>query len=175
MKTTAYLLLLTLFFFFASCSKTKWSDVTVNNKYAIQLPSYLEPGNFTKDASLQYQNSAKEFYLIMIDEDKAQFVKYGLEYDLATYFKVASAKYDTAGLVTPTLLKLGSDSARTADFKGDINGNEVLFKIVAIETKTNFYKLIIWMMARDKDSNAPDVDRIIHSFHELSNRLIINK
>jgi len=173
MKTTAYLLLLILFF--ASCSETKWSDVTVNNKYALQLPSYLEPGNFTKDASLQYQNTGKEFYLMMIDEDKAQFVKYGLEYDLATYFKVAATKYDTAGLVAPTLLKLGSDSARTADFKGTINGNEVLFKILAIETKTSFYKLIIWMMYRDKDSYAPDVDRIIHSFHQLDTRLSINK
>jgi len=156
-----------LVFLLTSCSKVKWSNVTVNDKYALQLPSYLKPASFSKDASLQVQNSEKEFYLMLVDEDKAQFVQYGLDYDLHTYFKVAANKYDSSGTVHPTLFLLGKDSACQADFKGNINGNDVLFKVVTIETKSSFYKLIIWMMLRDKETHAPDVERIIHSFHEI--------
>jgi hypothetical protein len=101
MRNIFFLLLVILTF--SSCSKTKWSHVTVNNKYTLQLPSYLEPANFTKDASLQVQNTEKEFYLMVLDEDKAQFKQYGLDYDLNTYFKVAANKYDSAGTVKPTL------------------------------------------------------------------------
>jgi hypothetical protein len=166
MRNICHLLLLVLAF--TSCSKTKWSHVTVNNKYTLQLPSYLEPANFTMDASLQFQNTEKEFYLMIFDEDKAQFKQYGLDYDLHTYFKVATNKYDSAGTAKPSLFLLNKDSACSADFKGNINGNDVLFKVVTVESKTSFYKLIIWMMYRDKESYAGDVDRIIQSFKELS-------
>jgi hypothetical protein len=162
--------LLLLAFILSSCAKTKWSDVTVNAKYNMQLPGYLEAADFNKDASLQIQNTEKEIYLMMIDEDKAQFAKYGLEYDLPTYFKVAASKYDTAGTTVPHAFLLGKDSVLAADFKGMVNGNEVLFKVITLESKTSFYKLIIWMMYRDKDAYAPDIDRIIHSFKEIGKK-----
>jgi hypothetical protein len=164
MKKLLSLILLILIF--SSCSKVKWSDVTVNSKYAVKLPSYLEPGSFSKDASLQYQNAEKEFYMLMIDEDKSQFTQYGLDYDLGTYFNVTAHKYDSTGTAIPRKFKIGADSARSADYGGNINGNDVLFKVVTIETKTSFYKMIIWMLLRDKEAYAADVEKIISSFRE---------
>ncbi|MFI5150388.1 MAG: hypothetical protein ACHQRM_11695 [Bacteroidia bacterium] len=160
---------LTFFFLSAilcSCS-TKWADVQVNEKYALQLPSYLEPGNFSKDASLQYQNTDREFYIMMIDEDKTSFAQYGLDYDLNTYTKVAIAKYDSTGKIIPQRIRIGKDSARVADIPGSINGNDVFFKTVTIESPTRFYKINISMMGRDKEKYAPDVERILNSFREL--------
>ena len=168
MKQTARLILLALVL--SSCSKVKWSNVTVNDKYALQLPSYLEAGSFNKDASLQVQNPEKEIYLMMVDEEKAQFAKFGLEYDLSTYFKVSASKYDTTGNTVPRSFMIGKDSVLGADFKGMVNGNEVLFKVITLETKSSFYKLIIWMMYRDKDAYAADMDRILHSFKEIGKK-----
>jgi hypothetical protein len=150
-----------------SCSSTKWSDIKVNNKYGLQLPSYLEPADFSKEASLQYQNADKEMYVMVIDEDKSAFAQYGLDYDLNTYFRVASAKYDSTGKITAQKIKIGADSARVADIKGSINGNDVLFKLITIETPKRFYKISISMMFRDKDKYVADIERILHSFHEL--------
>ncbi|HXC05202.1 MAG TPA: hypothetical protein VNZ86_10655, partial [Bacteroidia bacterium] len=42
MKRLPYFFLSAVLF---SCSPVKWSDVKVNEKYALQLPGYLEPGN----------------------------------------------------------------------------------------------------------------------------------
>jgi hypothetical protein len=150
-----------------SCSSTKWSDVRVNDKYALQLPGYLEPGNFSKDASLQVQDPEREIYLMVIDEDKTAFAQYGLDYDLNTYSKIAIAKYDTTGKIMAVRTKIGPDSARIADIPGSVNGNDVLFKTITIESPTRFYKMNISMMLRDKEKFAPDMERIIRSFHEV--------
>jgi hypothetical protein len=157
-------LLLTLF---SSCTKVKWAQVNVNEKYALQLPDYLEPGTFYKQASLQFKNEEKEFYLVVLDESRAQIKEYGLEYDLDTYFKVSARVLDSTEKVSPIRMVLNADSARSAEFTGKISGNDVYYNLVAVETKDNFYKLLIWMLKRDKELYAPDVTRIIHSFREL--------
>jgi hypothetical protein len=164
MKRLLYLL--PLAFIIASCSGTKWARVNVNDKYNLELPSYLEAGTFYQDASLQYKNEEKEFYMYVVDEDKAQFKTYGLDYDLETYFKVAARAFDSTGHVNPTRLLIEKDSAAVGDFKGNINGNEVYYRLVTIESKGTFYKMLIWMMGRDREKYAPDVERIVNSFRE---------
>jgi hypothetical protein len=157
----------TLLVCLSSCSKVKWATVTVNDKYTMQLPDYLESGTFYPEASLQYKNEEREFYLVVLDESKSQFKEYGLDYDLSTYFKVAANKFDSTGKVNPNKIKIGQDSARTAEFKGLIAGNEVYYKMVTVESKGTFYKMLIWMLMRDKDKYAPDVDKILNSFREV--------
>jgi hypothetical protein len=145
----------------------KWATVTVNEKYSMQLPDYLDAGTFYPEASLQYKNEEREVYLVVLDENKSQFKEYGLDYDLTTYFKVAASKFDSSGKVSPNKIRIGQDSARTAEFKGVISGNEVYYKMVTIESKGTFYKMLIWMLMRDKEKYAADVDKILNSFHEV--------
>ena len=166
MKTLFYILLLMLTL--SSCEKVKWATVTVNDKYSMQLPNYLESGTFYKEASLQYKNEEREVYLVVLDESKSAFKEYGLDYDLSTYFKVAASKFDSTGKISPDKIVIGPDSARSAEFKGNISDHDVYYKMVTIESKGNFYKMLVWMLMRDKERYAADVDKIIGSFREVS-------
>jgi len=154
----------------ASCSRVKWATVTVNDKYTMQLPDYLESGTFYPEASLQYKNEEREVYLVVLDESKSQFKEYGLDYDLTTYFKVAANKFDSTGKINPNKIRIGQDSARTAEFTGTVGGNAVYYKMATIESKGNFYKMLIWMLMRDKEKYTADVDRILNSFREVSEK-----
>ncbi len=168
MRTLFYIAFLALTL--SSCEKVKWATVTVNGKYTMQLPNYLESGTFYKDASLQYKNEEREFYMVVLDESKSSFKEYGLDYDLTTYFKVAASKFDSTGRIMPERIVIGPDSARTAEFKGNISDHDVYYKMVTIESKGNFYKMLVWMMMRDKEKYAADVSKIIGSFREVSEK-----
>ena len=67
--------LIIAFIILISCNqKPEYKAITVSNKYTIELPEFLSEGNnLNNEASLQYQNPSKEFYVIVIDERKADF------------------------------------------------------------------------------------------------------
>ncbi|HEV7229721.1 MAG TPA: hypothetical protein VGO45_00250 [Bacteroidia bacterium] len=158
--------ILSIALLFSACTNDKWAHVTVNNTYSLSLPPYLEPGTFYADASLQYKNEQKEFYIVMIDEKKTQFKEYGLDYDLSTYYHITAKKFDSTGISRPMKFMIGKDSAYSSEFKGQMNNNPVYYKLVSIESDSSFYKMLIWMMASDKERYAGDVNRIVHSFRE---------
>lgn len=50
--------------------------VEVDNKYSLVIPSFLnEVDNLNEQASLQYQNLLRSFYIIAIDETKNEMQK----------------------------------------------------------------------------------------------------
>ena len=77
-----------------SCSKeTQFREVTVNNRYSLSVPDYLQPcADLHKDASFQYQNTDKDIYAIVIDEQKKTKANYDLDYDIDLYFKNIAAQ-----------------------------------------------------------------------------------
>jgi hypothetical protein len=153
--------------FFASCSDQKWAHVTVNNTYSLQIPAYLEPGVFYPEASLQYKNEEREVYLVVIDESKAQFKEYGLDYDLHTYFNVTARKIDSLSRPKVQALIIHSDSALTTTLLGTVSNIPVSYQVLCLESRSRFYKLVIWMRSQDREKYSVDVDKIIHSFKEL--------
>jgi hypothetical protein len=162
------LFLLVSAFLFVSCSDHNWTNAMVNNTYSLQIPAYLETGVFYPEASLQYKNEEREIYLVVIDESKAQFKEYGLDYDLRTYFNVTARKIDSVSQPKVETMIIHTDSALTATLTGTVNNTPVSYQILCLESKTRFYKLVIWMRAQDREKYSADVDKIIRSFKELS-------
>src|ERR1700746_3008317 len=78
-----YLFLFVVPFIFSACKhETVFTEVKVNNSYSILIPDYIQPcTDLHKDASLQYQNTEKEIYAIVIDEKKITMQDYNLDYD----------------------------------------------------------------------------------------------
>src|ERR1700741_3058980 len=96
-----------LCFFVASCThETVFKEVKVNNRYSIEVPDYLSPcTDLHKDASLQYQNTEKEVYAMVIDERKKTMQHYDLDYDIDLYYNsIASQPFEETikdGKVSP--------------------------------------------------------------------------
>ena len=60
-----------------SCGPSdKKQTVKIENKYSLTIPAFLTKAKgLNEEASLQYQNGRKEFYVIVIDDDKEVLVK----------------------------------------------------------------------------------------------------
>lgn len=151
----------------------KFNQININNKYAIQLPDYMQPATeLHTDASLQYKNEEKDIYTIVIDENKNEMKNYNLKYSLDTYFKaVASQPFveaiEHSKMTAPVKKQINGSSAMVAEITGDINENPVYYKLAVIETTNSFYQILTWTSAGNKESFSKDIDQTIDSFKEL--------
>lgn len=172
MKYFSFILAIALL---ACTHQAKFTNVNINNKYAIQLPEYMQPATeLHTDASLQYKNEEKDIYTIVIDENKNEMQNYNLKYNLDTYFKaVASQPFvesiEHGKISAPVKRQINGSTAMVAEITGDINQNPVYYKIAVIETNNSFYQILTWTSAGNKESYTHDIDQTIDSFKELQN------
>lgn len=157
-----------------SCThKTVFKEVTINNRYTISVPEYLQPCNdLHKDASLQYQNVEKDIYAIVIDEKKSTMADYNLDYDIDLYFNsIASQPFldniKNGKVSPPGRQQINGNKALIADVTGQIAETNVFYKMCIIETRFTFYQILIWTRADNKEKFEPDMITMIESFKEL--------
>ncbi|MBL0330843.1 MAG: hypothetical protein IPP64_15900 [Bacteroidetes bacterium] len=161
-------------FAFASCKhETVFTEVKVNNRYSMNIPDYLQPcTDLHKDASLQYQNIEKDVYAMVIDEKKKTMQDYSLDYDLDTYFNnIASQGFadniKDGKVSIPGRQEIDGHKALIAEVTGKLENNEVYYKLGLIETPYEFYQILVWTRASNKEELEPDFVKILESFKEL--------
>lgn len=169
-----YFILLFIPICFATCKhETVFTEVKVNNRYAISMPDYLQPcADIQPDASLQYQNVEKEIYAIVIDEKKSTMQNYDLDYDIDTYFKNITSQgflenIKDGKISIPGRQEINGNKALIADVSGKLEQNEVYYKLALIESPYEFYQILIWTKADNKANVEGDMIKIIESFKEL--------
>lgn len=168
------LLLFTASVALVSCKhETVFTEVKVNNRYSIDVPDYLQPcTDLHKDASMQYQNIEKDIYAMVIDEKKKTMQDYSLDYDLRTYFdNIASQGFadniKDFKASKPDAQKINGHDALVAEVTGKIENNEVYYKLSVIETPYEFYQVLVWTRASNKEQMEPDIVKMVESFQEL--------
>jgi hypothetical protein len=169
-----FIFILIALFTFNSCKhETVFTEVKVNNRYSLSVPDYMQPcTDLHKDASLQYQNIDKDIYTLVIDEKKKTMQDYSLDYDIDTYFNnIASQGFSENikdGKVSiPGRQQINGHKALIAEITGKIEENEVYYKLGLIETPYEFYQILVWTRAQNKEELAPDITKMIESFQEL--------
>ena len=150
-----------------------FNEVKVNEKYSIALPDYLKPAAELHDqASLQYKNEEQDFYTIVIDESKKEMIHYDLDYDLELYFKnIASSPFlksiQGGTISNPVKKQINGYDALISEITGSVHDTMVYYRLCVIETKNNFYQLLIWTRADSKEKILQDINKIMESFKEL--------
>ncbi len=169
-----YSFFLILIFVISSCNRPAvFTDVKINSRYTISLPDYLQPcADLHKDASLQYQNTEKDVYAIVIDEKKKTMVNYDLNYNLDSYFNnIASQGFIESiknGKVSiPGRETINGNKALVAEITGKIDQTDVFYKMGIIETPFTFYQILVWCRAENKEKYESDMMKIIESFKEM--------
>lgn len=139
----------------------------------MNIPDYLQPcTDLHKDASLQYQNIEKDVYAMVIDEKKKTMQDYSLDYDLDTYFNnIASQGFadniKDGKVSIPGRQEIDGHKALIAEVTGKLENNEVYYKLGLIETPYEFYQILVWTRASNKEELEPDFVKILESFKEL--------
>lgn len=162
----------------SSC-KPATQTVNIKGDYSMEIPKHMtSTTELNDDASLQYQDPAKELYVIVIDESKEEFIN--TFKDLGEYdsTKTAERNYrevqlksmtDNLDLKTQPEIKkqnINGLDAEVADFRAMAEGidQEIYYKFAFVEGKTNMYMVMTWTLSASKDKYGPEMDAMLNSF-----------
>lgn len=174
-KVIYFLLVVSLL---TSC-KDKMQTVNSDGDYTMELPlSFTKANDLNDGASLQYQNTFKELYVIVIDEPKTELIKalkknllettYGN--DLKGYSELIVDGMD-ASIAVEKLpdfkdTTINGLNAKLLSFEGLTSGNRVYWKLAFIEGNNNYHQVMVWTKAENQKKYEKEMTAIINSFKE---------
>jgi len=164
-----------------SCGeKEKYRTVSVEGRFSIEIPSSLTKANDLNDeASLQYQNTWKEFYVIVIEDEKTEFLHMLEEYELTDTYTNDLEGYSeltwdnfteqTRPLQSPGLSEItvnGMPGMRL-DTSVQYEGVDIFYTYGIVEGKDRYYQIVVWTLASKQSNYQEEMKRIIESLQEL--------
>jgi len=168
-KEFASALLLSLFAS-AVCLAQQFQEKTIGHVYYVSLPDYLVKTTELNDAAtLQYQNTAKETYVIVIEDEKAALEAAGMGFTGAMDFYDSFAKDFLADAKVEEKVKeiqISGVKAVQSSATKKFDDIKVFYLVTVIETPTHYYKMLSWTMEQYRKDYEADFKKIAASFHE---------
>lgn len=142
------------------------------NCYTLDIPDYLTKTYTLNDvASMQYQNTSKEAYVIVVEDEKDQLESLGmkfvnsrdfLENFLPDYLKDAKKRKQSS--ITEFISNDNGHSQVELTWEAD--DNKLYMLVTSVETKTHFYKVMCWTITENVDKLKSDFISISKSLKE---------
>lgn len=156
---------------------------TINiNKYSIGIPDYMEKmTDLNDEASLQYGDKFKEFYVIVIDETHGSvdsaFSEGGYTDSLGdpelfnALYKLMKESY-TSGVKDVRNIKerdfsISGMPAKELTFNGTLDTYDVYYNVSFVKGPTQFFQVFTWTMGKYKEKYEPTMHNMINSLHEI--------
>jgi hypothetical protein len=164
-------------------SKTKGDsellDVKINNEYSMGVPTYMtKTTSLHEEAGLQFQNVFKEAYVIVIDEDKENFIK--TFKDLGTYdstlsvlsnyadiqVQSTSSRMNVTGKNELSTLKFNDLNASAIELDATVEGVSVpiTYFLTFIEGNKKMYMVMAWTLKDNKDKQRGSFTDMVKTF-----------
>lgn len=167
--------------FLSSCQESDEEKIiVVDNKYSLTVPSSLkERSDLNDDASLQYGNSQKELYIIVIDETKHEVYEALKEYELSSYYSkdihgFTQLMLDGFELETPSMRKsevlfftINRLPAKLITIKATVDNIDAFYSVAYIEGENRYYQITSWTLSENEYKHKDAMRRMINSFREL--------
>ena len=160
---------------FLNCnSKTEFHTVKIKNQYSLDLPDYMgEARDLNTEASLQYQNTFRELYAIVLDEQKTDFPN-PEEINLENFYSIVRGNLEGT-LKNPTFsaardTTINGLKAKLFSLSDNTEGVDIYYQFAYLESDNHFYQILIWTLENRKDQYIKDMDRIIASFKETESK-----
>ena len=174
------ILFLTILFITSCQSGDTEKLVPVENKYSISIPSFLIKTNtLNEDASLQYLNAWKEFYVIVIDELKSEMLKALVDNDLTDEYSNDLKGYSDLILDNFELsISISHKSdivdtfinnmpARLLTINGQAEGIDIFYSLAFIQGHERYYQIMTWTLSSKEHDYKDKMNKILYSFKEL--------
>lgn len=159
-----------------------FETVEINDKYSMRIPNYMKKAdNLNMDASLQYQNIYKETYIIVIDENKEEFIS--VFKDIGEYsdslsplknYKDAQLQFigesiNIGSMSEDKAIKINRLDAEKVIIDGTVEGvdYDISYFLTFIEGKETFYMIMAWTLQDKKNKYRPTFEASVKSFREL--------
>lgn len=151
-------------------AQTKFEEKKVGHIYYVSIPDYmLETDQLNDVASLQYQNTLKEAYVIVIEDSKKSLTKAGMGFSGPREFYDSFAKDffnadDEIGKVKD--IKVNGNYAVQVEVMRKFNDLDIIYLVTVVETPTHFYKMLAWTLKSNWDSLIGDFKKIANSLKD---------
>jgi hypothetical protein len=168
-----------------SGEKIELKPVSINREYSMGIPSFMTKATaLNKGASLQYQNIFKEAYVIVIDEDKQEFIDTykGLSvYDttrsvLSNYtdsqVQSITANIEVLSQKEVTTFKINGQNAAAVELDANVEGVKIpiTYFLSFVEGKDKLYFIMAWTLQNKKDTHRDTFARMVKSFRTFKKK-----
>lgn len=162
-----------------SCDvKEEFKTITIADKYSLDIPdSFEKADNLNDEASLQYQNAFKEFYVIVMDEPKATFDTavttnaVNMTPDLEGYYKAIQLNLKNAikniKIFNEKNTKINGRKAKVFSVTGNVEGYDIFYRYALVQGKKDYYQIMLWTEQKNGVNYLATMDQCIDSFKEL--------
>ena len=132
------------------------------NCFTIDLPDYMTKAfDLNSAASLQYQNTNKEAYIVVIEDSKEDLINLGAKFvnsndfleDFTKDYKIDS---NNRKLGTISQFEANGNKHSQVEMSWTETGTNFYMLITIVETKTHFYKIMCWTILEYKDKLKKD-------------------
>lgn len=162
-----------------SCNvKEEFKTITIPNKYSLDIPdSFEKADNLNEEATLQYQNVFKEFYVIVMEEPKETFDTavitndVDMTPDLEGYFKAIQLNLKEGvknlKIFNQKNTEINGRKAKVFSMTGNVEGYDIFYRYALIQGKKHYYQIMLWTEKKNGESYLATMDQSINSFKEL--------
>jgi len=178
MKKLSILFVCALLLF--SCqSEDEVQEVKIGKKFSLTIPSFLKRADtLNRESSLQYQNTFREFYVLVFDESREEITKALTEGGLSesdtgnlkVYSDILMANFEQGIEVALKENKketvINGNPAIVMNLAGKSAGVDAYFSIAYIEGKKRYYQIVVWTLKDRRDKYKDKMDAILMSLKE---------
>ena len=142
------------------------------NCFVMDIPEYLTRTFALNDvASLQYQNTSKSAYMIVIEDNKEHLQEVGIKFvhakDFLESFTADFKKDKENRKLTPVNeFKSNGYAHAQTELSWTEDGGDFYMLITGVETPGHFYKIMCWTTSENRDKMDADFRRISRSLKE---------
>ena len=177
-----FLLVVTATLFSCELNKVKYDTYTYEDKFQIDAPEFMiQTDDLLAEAPLQFENTSKEMYTLVINEDKGMLESVFFVVPEIDKSKPLIEQYCTMQTIStrdlmeieeesgPEKATIGGLEARIMEYEGYPEGLDfdTYYYIAIIEGEDAIYKVTSWCMGEDKSVNRPIFKQMAESFKEL--------
>ena len=164
-----------------SCGPSdKKQTVKIENKYSLTIPAFLTKAKgLNEEASLQYQNGRKEFYVIVIDDDKEVLVKALEENGLSDTYSNDIKGYselllkgfeNNINVSKKSEIKdtvINNMKARLINMNGKVDKIDAYYSVAYVEGKNRYYQVMVWTLGKFENDYKDQMNEIFYTLREL--------
>ncbi len=119
-------------------------------------------------ATLQAGNARQELYLIVISENKSDFVDMDLEqYSEQTIGNILDS-LQSSEVSEPETMTINGHQALQKEIRGVIDNLRVIYLHTSIESAENYHQVLVWTLQSQSEKGLPVLRDVVQSFTEVA-------
>lgn len=171
-----------IFTFFLLCysiigfSQAKFNEKKVGHIFHISVPDYMQKTTLLNDAAaVQYENSEKEIYMIVIEDSKEDLEISQVKFESLMEFhdsNIAALKTEENAAVESTPKQFESNGIKFVQsdlkvvLKDEKTTTNVSYLVTYAESPTHYYQILCWSLTPDYKKYVEDFKKIAASIRD---------